>query len=661
MIRFLPSLAGATCALACVSVATAQQFLGHWDDQSGVTPPGGTQSIDIFVDASAPLGGIGTATLPFRTITEGLALPQLLTGYPGILGSVVTDIRFTINVAPGLYDANEIFPLDLPANGVSLETWNDGTFLPDDRAIITSAGGPAVRVAWIGEESMPASVIQGLDITGGPAILVSPATFGTDPGTEVLSVEIRDNRIAGSRGIELETPPGFSTQYVLENNDIGREAFEILSGVGGVGVSEVCFKEAAASTLYRSNRIQLYERLLSIDNQSGLGKAGALTCVPRLFSNILQFGETLAAISNCDTFLINNTLAFAVNLGGNPAPVGLSVTNGSLELHNNILWSPDVTGGGALQAAMPIDLILTNVVLPNPPLANIIFDQVGIPTAANSPNFVDGNVVPTPLVIPMDLHLTPASVAAIGQGSLASAIDLTETVRSWMYPSVPMGIETVRTDVSLDNDLDSRVHNSGVAGDAGLPPMVDIGGDEFRQLLPFVGARPIRDGRIEFTDRMGACPPTQNALGNVVPELNPVNPNQPYLVTLFLDGQPNGAFVVFITIGFFEEIFSPAIAGLTPNDALYQNFYLPILGLGSLAFDLNPGLSVSIAGGLFDANGEAIVNHRLTFGQPIFDPMGNSVIDEAECYYQMATFDPAPPAGRWGVSNRVKFELDQRP
>lgn len=638
--------------------AQSIEFLGDWE--MAYTAP--AQQLHMWVDTDGPAGGLGlSADAPATSITEALTFAQQFLAYPPNLPtgqSFSTDLQVTINVAPGLYDAaNETFPLEIPAYGVSLEGWFVAGDLPFARPEIVADGVAAISVGWVGNDTLAPSVIQGLDITGQPAVEVDPSIYDANPAApvEILGVEIRDNFIDGPIGIRLVTPTGYRSAYVVENNDVGSGEIKILSPLGGIGLDETCESGAAASTLYRSNRAQLYERVLDVENQDMGGEAN---CVPRIFSNAFQLGESIVNLAGCTAFVINNTIAFAVDLGGVPIPVGLSVFGGTLELHNNILWSPD-------NGATPADQVFTGgVVFENPPENNFILDQ--LPAGApNTPGFLGGDALPVPLFGPVDLHLTPASVDLIGTGSVARVAEFDPlvagpavTVRSTVVAGLAAGADyPVRTDVNLDFDLESRVHDSGFPNDGAPTPQLDIGADEYRELLAAGPGRPARSGRIELIDRLGNAPATQNVLGHVLPQPlgAPFTNERSWNFELYLDGPPGGFWFVFANVGLFDQVLDPGLGALTPNGALYQNFLdRTILPAGSFALDPNPSLLAPMGSGLFGPLGESMLAVDLDVYGGIYD---DNLVVEGELWFQMLTL---APNGRWSAGNRVVIELDDR-
>src|SRR5262245_38770647 len=198
----------------------AQELLGKWDPQTLPAP-------QIHFAAYVSPTGLDTNPgnspgLPKRTING--VLTDTVFGFSVLIGAPT--ILVTINVAPGTYDATpagggEVFPLKIPSHGVSLESWTDGNPLvsPLDRPVLdVGVAGAGIWVDRIGDNSLPASVVQGLSIVRGlPAILVDPLgpTSPTDPIP--VSCEIRGNRITSSPlGIRLNTQPYLTSLYVVE-------------------------------------------------------------------------------------------------------------------------------------------------------------------------------------------------------------------------------------------------------------------------------------------------------------------------------------------------------------------------------------------------------------------------------------------------------------
>ncbi|HKX46880.1 MAG TPA: DUF1565 domain-containing protein, partial [Planctomycetota bacterium] len=650
----LAALGAATFSLP----ASGQDLLGKWDT---ITLPPGQTHIPVYASPNGLDTNSGLAPNDAkRSITGALTDPtiSLLVGLPGLL--------VTINVAPGTYDAanGEVFPLTIPAHGLSLESWTEGLTGPLDRPVVAVGfSGPGIFVDRIGDNSLPPSVVQGLSITGGiPAIDVDPAPPPFEPKEPIrIGVELRDNVITSSpRGIRLNTQAYLASLYVVEDNDVGGPVPVALGGVGGVGIEEECQEGAAASTLYRSNRIQLYEVDLSIE---GFGGAidDRLPCAPRIFSNFLQLAEFTARITNCDTFLVNNTLAFAVNYSGNMLAEGLRVTGGSLEHHNNILWNPDNAGGAFFFPTMPVDELFTGVAFPNPPTTNLVTDN-GDP----APDFVGGNALTGASVFPIDLHLSATSAAAIGAGTNLRTLDdsnlipeVAQTVRSWEVPipgTAPVATLVVRTDVNLDNDLEPRILNSGSPFEAGPLPLVDIGGDEFKVSVDIGdGLPPVIDGRIETVARDGSAPATQDEHGNVVQQ-----PGTTFTwnADLFLQGPASGVFAMFGGFGFLDTLPDPVLPVPTQNGSLYQNLFFDGLGWGCFALSPDTAITLNLGAGAFDPTG--LFTDPAT-GDPFWRipfAFTTQPFEEAEIFVQMLVIDPA---GRFAFSNRKPLELNVAP
>jgi hypothetical protein len=649
------SLFVALAGLATAAPAAAQELIGKWDP---LTLPSTQVHIALFVsptgsDTAPSLGTVPND--PLRSISAALSLWGSVIGQPGLL--------FSINVAPGLYDTTtgESFPLTIPLHGVSIESWTDGTSGPFDRPRLDGNFGPTILADRVGDPTVPPSVIQGLALRfGNPAIDVDPIVVGGEPYEGTVGFEIRGNVITnGPRGVRLNTPEPLTSLYVVEDNYIGGPLNEILSAVGGVGVQETCRENAAASTLYRSNRIHLFEADLAIDNQ-GAAVDKSYSCVPRIFSNFFQLSEFTISITNCDSFFINNTVAFAVNYGGNNLAEGLRVTGGSIEYHNNILWNPDTAAGSFFFATTPTDEIFSGVTFPTAPTTNLVFDN-GDP----APNFVSGNAVPLTGAggLP-NLHLTPASAAAIGLGTNDRAVDATNvgpvalTVRSFDFPLPSGGTQRVRVDVNLDNDLEPRIADSGSAFDGGLS-LVDIGGDEFRDATDIGdGLPPVIEGRVETVARDGTAPASQDEYGNVIAQ-SASSPT--WQADLFVQGPANSLFVVLVGFGFEDTVIDPVLGGPTQNLSIYQNLFMDGLDFGSYALDPNAAVTLNIGSGVFDAQG--LYTDPIT-GDPFFRipfSFTTPLVEEGEVFVQLLVIEPDPAGDRFFFTNRKRLELNLRP
>jgi hypothetical protein len=608
-----PTLAGLgiAAALLASSRPQAQEFFGRWEDE------GLDNSIELFVAPGG--GGGGTADNPFPSITQALALVSLILNDPAVTPPAPTvPVRITINVAPATYDqagTGEIFPLRIPARGVALETWPNGSLPPNDRPLISGVGFlPVIQVDWMGDLTVPSSVIHGLELqNGNPGIEIDPSLLSA-PTMEPVGIEIRQCFVHDcAPGIRITTAANFVTHHVVEDNDIGD-----LTPILHFAVREQNF--GSASTLYRSNRIQLYEEGFNVTNG-----AEVAACAPRLFSNTVQRCERTVNLTNCDSHLINNTIAFAVDFTAVPAVTGVTITGGTFELDNNLIWCPDTP-----TLVPAIDLTINGAI--GTQVANVIEDA----TPALFPLLVGGDVHLG--MFPSDLHLSPGS-PLIGAGSVVEA--------GLGVRSVPVaGGPLARTDVSMDVDTDGRLFAS--AGEA--IPTVDIGADEFHDTLPS-GAF---DARIEFPTT-----PTQDRFGNINAQplgvALPPGISRRWNADLAFSGPPNGFFGLFLGHGYFDEVLDPVFGVSTENGPIYQNLALLPLGIGNLMLDIKPGAGtyISAGGGFFDATGAAAMT-GVTVAQ-----FADASVQEVEWYFQVVTLDFA--TGRLALSNRARMELSERP
>ncbi|MBI5364592.1 MAG: hypothetical protein HZA53_15550 [Planctomycetes bacterium] len=595
---------GAARRSPLVPTLLTHELFGRWEDDAS------SQSIEFFVAPGG--GGAGTPNNPFGSITQALSLVSLILDDPGAGGTGATPpIRITLNIAPAIYGSatGEVFPLRLPAHGVSIETWkNDPAAVRDRPWIVGTFLSNAIEVDWVGNPTQPASVIQTLEITNANfGIRIAPGVLGA-PTPTPIEVEVRQCFLHDcATPLRIETGGGFVTRHVIEDNDIGDD-----EPVQNFAVRETC--GGVASTLYRSNRIQMYEEGVNV---SGNGA----TCAPRIFSNFVQRCERTVTLTNCDSHVINNTIAFATDFTFVPQVSGVSIIGGTFELDNNLLWCP------LPPSQVPaIDLSITGGAVGSQ-VANRIEDVAALP----APLLVGGDAHLG--LLPTDLHLSPPS-PLIGAGSLVEA--------GLALRSLMVGPLLVRTDVSMDVDTDARFYASASEG----LPTVDIGGDEFHDLTP-LGMPMVR---IDYP-----VTPTQDRFGNVTAQPGLVFPNpstRQWNADLGLTGPSNGFWVLFLGYGFEDLALDPALGAMVENGTIYQNTPLPQLGLGNALIDLSPAGQITALSGTFDALGAATAaNVRFAIAP--------EASQEAEWHLQMLTLDPA--TGRLAVSNRVKMELNERP
>ncbi|MEM7308684.1 MAG: DUF1565 domain-containing protein [Planctomycetota bacterium] len=609
LLRGAAVLAGALLAFS--STSRAQELYGRWeDDFAGVG-----ETLEYYVSPSGDdLTGAGTPDAPWRSITRALSLAQVIWLDPAVITPPLSPlpIQITINVAPGMYDAEngEVFPLRCPAFGLSLETWPNGSTAGGNRPVIDPAfAETAILVDWVGNESIAPSVFQALEIQNTPTgIHIEPSLLTA--GLEgVLAVEVRESFIHDAGfGIHIVTGPGFRSTHVIEDNDIGDE-----TAVQGAGIREE--NSGVASTLYRSNRVQLYEFGIMIDGN------GPTTTVPRLFSNFVQLGENLLEINDCSSFVVNNTIAFALDFTVIPEVNGVTIGGGFVQLHNNILWNPETPSGLAA-----IDLTISGAGTTQ--ATNLIEDNAG----GLTPGFVGGNIHPG--FVAADLHLLPTS-AMIGAGTNAQVFDPADTV-----DSTTAGSLFVRTDFPVDNDMDTRLFLSSV--EAGPAAVVDLGGDEFLGLNP-AGAP---ECRITMPNT-----PTQDSRGHVLAQPGGTLSSSDWTGTFTLSGPPNGLWFLLLGFGFFDAVADPNAGVVVPNGSVYQSLMVPTLpSMGSLQLDLI--FQLNALNGSFNVLGVSTVPALALGTAP-------TSFAEAELYLQMLTFDPVTQ--RTAASNRQRVELNERP
>ncbi len=598
----------------------AQELLGRWEDVPN------DLSLELFVSPTgSDLTGTATPSNPVRSITAALNLTQVLFLDPVIFNNPVQQpnpIRITINVAPGSYSAStgEVFPLRMPAHGLSLETWAGGSASLLDRPRIDAGQSVAIQVDWIGAESMPATVIQTLEIQNASiGILIDPSLVSpqfTAVPVVPLAVEIRQNYIHDcQQGIELTTVEDSRSTYVIEDNDIGDNSL-----ISGIAILEE--NQGTASTLYRSNRIQCYEEGIRVTGVS------AEDTVPRLFSNFIQIGENLVTIRNCNSFVINNTVAFAMDFTFVSSVSGISLQGGSCRLANNIIWCPVTTFGTPATDLTNSGAILTSI-------TNLIEDSPG----GLTPGFIISDLHPGQAAANLHLGSNSMMIAAGTNSEVAAPVVTTRSTQA--------GTMVVRTDVSVDNDLDGRVFLSAV--EAGPTARVDIGGDEFVALQS--------DGDRECRITLPASS-NQDRFGNLI--ALPISPATPTLRTwqanLQLSGPPNASWTLIQGYGYFDQITDPALQVPTQNGSIYQNLLagsaFGIPSLGNVSVDLSGAHYILISGTFNDTGTTTLAN---------FDMAKNINVSfqETELNLQMITNDPA--TGRIAASNRIKVEFNDRP
>ena len=601
-------------ALGALLGAPAQAQLtlfGPWEDDASML----VGSVELFVaPTGSDVNGTGTAANPYRSITRALEVAGANIGDPAnpVAPFPPVPVLYSINVAPGTYNADEgeDFPLRMPARGLALEAWPWGASAGAERPKIEVSGGQVgIQVDWEGALGVPHSVIQNFEIEGGEsAIDLVPADLMEAP-LDTLGVEVRGNDIHDALfGIRIQTEAEWIAEHVIENNTIGDK-----TAVQGRAITETV--RGFSSTLYRSNRVRMYEEGIRVTNEPG-GVA-----VPRLFSNFVQLGESLVVLENCQSHVLNNTLAFAVDFTIVPFVQGLELSGGQAELHNNILWCPDTP------SQTPAKPLVSNAML---------FQQA---------NRIGGNALPGPGLLGgdlhpgyaiTDLHLSPFS-PMIGAGVNHRVAHPTHTVQSVLVQG-----QVLRTDVSVDNDLDGRFYRAAIETE--VDPRVDIGGDEFIDLTP--GLLPAC--RIEMP-----VTALQDSFGNLLATGSPPSSDtRSWMVDFDLWGPPNGLYVLLLGFGFYEQTLDAGLQLLAPNGALWQHSSYPLSGLGNLRLDFDPFLHLTVTTGSFGPNGTD-AQHGLSLGST------DVSAQEAEWCFQMLTFDLS--SQRVGASNRITLELNETP
>ncbi|TAJ18805.1 MAG: DUF1565 domain-containing protein, partial [Planctomycetota bacterium] len=489
-IRSRAWLLAAVAALS--SPALAQQFVGNWEDPGGA----GTPTVEFFVSpAGSDITGTGTNANPWRTVSFAVASAAPFIGTSAT--PAPTPAPVSINVEPGTYDtaAGEMFPISVPAFGVTIETWRPtatGNPAPFDRPSLVGTGfapnRPLINVDFIGTPGLPPSTIQTLEFSNSrEGLRLEPGVLGV-PIDIPIGVEVRQNYFHDCFAIALriDTAADLTARHIVEDNDFG-DLVEDLNAIFGWAVREA--SSGTSSTLYRSNRIQNYEEGIQV---LAVNKGIA---APRIFSNFIQLAERSVTLDDCDSLVINNTIAFATDYTGAPALEGLTINGGTFVVSNNILWCPIDPGSPGTPA---VDLTINGAV------GTLVTNTNEDIPADPAPQFVGGDAHPNAIpTFPVDLHLTSTS-PNIAAGTNAEALDPINTVRS-----VVVGGTIARTDISVDIDLGGRIHRSGLAVEAGAVPLVEIGADE----VEFTGA----DVVFEFGSRIDfPVTATQDRFGHVL-------------------------------------------------------------------------------------------------------------------------------------------------
>ncbi|MCP3915941.1 MAG: hypothetical protein GY711_10335 [bacterium] len=627
-------LACATLLASATAHAQMMQLFGDW------VAPGSAQ---LFVSTNGAIGNPGTLAQPLPSITSALQAAVVA----GNLGTVPV----TINVLPGGtfgVAQGEVFPITLPAHGVSIEAYGVGAGpLP----LVNATGSPTVEVFLfntIGTPGLPDSVLRGLEVTniGGiidTALVRIDVPLGAAPAPQRVAPEIRDCLLLGGTdfGIDVVGAPaanaGITLEPVIERNIIEFERGKATAPTAGVHVTGGA---SPTSPLIRANQIQRYPVNVLLEG-------GGLSHQARVQANFIQLGATNVRCEDCAPFLVGNTIAFAYAPGLVPIGVDWTVLVTELTLANNLIWNPDQIGlaGDPQDVAGPAaaltaggrlswfnydqdDALRVMVPLPN----------FGPGLGPPNPDFVGGNVGNGAALT--DLHLNPTSQLR----ELAPAVEAQPSSAAFpnlvLVPGFP-GPSVVRRDHAFDGDFDARVSGGALPNDL----IIDIGADEVTDLGP-AGTR----GATLARSVGSAVGVDLDILGNLV-----TDPAGQWLTEVDVAGTPGDLVILLSGVGFFDFITDPAFPGaMIENTSVYQNIlgdatlFPPMLTQTSLAVDLTGG-SVTVAVGIIPAGGVLTVPANFGPADPVWF--------EAEAFLQAIVLDPTGTLIQ--ATNRLPVELNE--
>ncbi len=389
----------------------------------------------------------GSFAAPFRTITYALgqAAAALSAGIP-----------VTVNVMPGVYDSalGEFFPIFFPARGLCLEAHAPGVLIDGQGSSeVLLCVDPGVASGPAG--ATPSSILQGLEIRNGfagAAIRLDLGQFGSQPLATPEAVEIRRCTTRECMwAIQVNTNEGWRDRHVIEQNRLF--GFNVSGGV-------LLINRGESSTLLRANEFIEHEYNLICFNY-----AAPEASQPRVFSNMLWGAEVQIQTTNCETRIVNNTIAF-----GRPHSLGQSVfgilIDGSspqtVTIANNIIWNP--AGTDIQNQSSSVTVVRdTNNVSANPVASEY----------TTNPGFVNSN--PTS----PDLHL------------LTTSPNVERGVNGYVVPGNTLTLPSfvVRADLGNEFDLNwprmDDFDKNGVAA-------VDVGADEVKvEVIDFFASGPI--------------------------------------------------------------------------------------------------------------------------------------------------------------------------
>ncbi len=631
----------AISALFGASQAHAQtmEYFGDWV-QSGT-------HVEYYV-ARAGAGAVPVGYPAYTTITGALA--QAVTD--GNLG--VVPVTINVLAAPGSYNAfiGEVFPIQLPAHGVSIEAYDVSTVNGAPVVLGGNFGGGAQELFLynsIGNDELPPSVLRGLELrnnsgaTNAAEVRVD-ITLGAPFYGDRIPVEIRDCVIRGAAdiGVDLVGDEIASMEVVLERNVIEGASSGPNSADIGVRVSG---DEGPCAPIIRSNDIRSFPLNVQI---AGGGESNQT----RLQSNFIQVGQTNVQIADCAPWIFSNTIAFAFDLGGNAVGLDMGMVT-DYTLSHNLIWNPDHGG----MNYDPLDVVgLTPPI--GPPSSGFRFNWYnldeddlifstgfagytlvsgGIGGTGFQPDFVGGDFGAGAMVT--DLHLNTTS-ALIDQGIYPEFFnDRTLWEAENDVPGAGWTIY-IRTDHAHDRDFDPRI--------AGMGP--EIGADEV--LAEFSADSPTRAAKLSF-DPDASNAADIDAIGN----LRPSAAGNWDATILFQGNLPAGGTPDTVTLivgfGFMDR----ELATLTPwieNRSLLQNhmFYTTntpgMSNFTSYSLDLGSG-SIILPSQPLDAAGQA--TWPLSLGPAL------AGLVEGEVFLQALVVDPT--AQFMQASNRLSVDLNR--
>ena len=600
LLHTAPLRASVALALLFNPVAHAQlQVFGDWS---------GSQSLDVYVDASAGAGGNGTLSNPFSSITG--ALETLETG--GLLG--VQDVTINVmGIGPydELGDEPEAFPLAIPAHGVAIEAHFVGADLPRVGPSLGVSVASVIEVDSVGNSSLSPSVVRGLSLWNGYDDVNPNSVVRVDvPAsavTERIAPEFRDCVIDGEPfyGVELIGAAGIQNEALFERNVI--EQVDIAFGEAGVRIEGS--GGGVMAPLFRANEIFNYQVNVDIDG-------GGASNQSRFQSNVIRDGGTNVFIGNASPWILSNTIAAATTSSSLPG-VGVEWTGpGPIGFMNNLLWNPtgpDVVGSLAIFENQPYE----RQALFNVDQDDRLFGS-NLPWVT-SPWPAGGQVDPFVDYSGRDFHLVPDSwVEGIG---ISTATIFQGPV---LVADVPgLGQPTpIRWDLAWDMDFQGRQQGGGV----------EVGADAVTQASAATAAL-----TLQF-DPLAANP--ADALGNLRPD-----PAGNWITDVVIEGQAGDHFVLCATVVYDEQ--TDEAGPLVEDRFSYHHSIVP--GLGT-SFGLPFNYLLPFPTTTFTGSPE-----RIALNLGAMDP--NRV--EAEVYLQVLSWGASSQGATSFSSERLVLELNR--